>query len=77
MFKINLIDFIISIKLLVCAKKLLATTKSNLEYLLTIFLASLKLRGFLMVTMIYIQSQELNGGMNDLQLRSILKLREV
>ena len=50
LFKINFIDFIISTKLLVCAKKLLATIKLNLEYLLTIFLARLKSSGFLIVS---------------------------
>ena len=49
LFKINLIDFSISSKLLVCAKKLVATIKSNFEYFLNIFLANLELSGFWIV----------------------------
>ena len=50
LFKINLTDFNISFKLFVCAKRLVATIKSNFEYFLTIFFANLKLRGFLIVS---------------------------
>ena len=50
LFKINLIDFSISFKLFVCAKKLVAIIKSNFEYLFNIFLANLKSSGFLIVS---------------------------
>ena len=50
LFKINLIDFNISLKLFVCAKKLVAIIKSNFEYLFNIFLANLKSSGFLIVS---------------------------
>ena len=49
LFKINLIDFSISFKLFVCAKKLVEIIKSNFEYLFNIFLANLKSSGFLIV----------------------------
>ena len=48
-FKINLTDLSISFRLFVCAKKLVATIKSNFEYLLNIFWANLKSSGFLIV----------------------------
>ena len=48
--KINLTDLIISSKWFVCAKKFVATIKSNFEYFLTIFFANLKLSGFLIVS---------------------------